>query len=261
MKGLFILVFSPFFPKNEYYDAWRYIGKKGYTIYPFKKSINYKKLSAKVFHDEKNNLPYIIHNGKKLYFLPSTITPDVCVEHQYKSLLIEQDFNSPHRYVDSYEELRGKTLLDIGAAEGIFALDAIEYVKKVYLFECEDKWEAPLRATFEPWKDKVEIIKKYVGNSNEGDFTTIDTFMKDKDKNDIHIKMDIEGYELDALEGAKNLLTNGKSISLSVCTYHKENDDKDISSFFELLGYSHYLTHGVMFFQNQFRKAICRAKK
>ena len=51
----------------------------------------------------------------------------------YKGLLIEQDERSAHRYVVSYSDLRNKVLLDIGAAEAIFALDTIEYVNHTYL--------------------------------------------------------------------------------------------------------------------------------
>ena len=260
MKGIFILLFNPFFPKDEYYNAWRYIGKHGYSSQPFKPTVNYNKLPVAVFCDEKNNLPYVIHNGKRLYFKQDSL--DFSVKQHYEGLVTEQDANSPHRYVNSYSELQGKTLLDIGAAEGIFALDVIEYVEKVYLFECDEQWILPLQATFEPWKDKIEIVKKYVGGNDDEDFITIDSFMKDKGHNNIHIKMDIEGYELPALNGAKNLLTNeDKLVSLSVCTYHNENDVKDIPDFLQSLGYSCELVPGLLLLSNCLRKAICRANK
>ena len=256
IKGIFIIVFSPFFPKNEYYNAWRYMGKHGYSCYPFEKTIKYKKLPVTVFYDETKGLSYVIHNQKRLY--AKRDYPEFVIKSKYRALLTEQDANSSHRYVESYNELQGKTLLDIGAAEGIFALDAIEYVKKVYLFECDEEWMAPLQATFEPWKDKVEIVKKYVGGNNDDNFITIDSFMKDKEQNNVFIKMDIEGYELESLNNAKELLTNGQSIALSVCTYHNENDAKNISNFFETLGYSHYLTPGLLFYETHLRKTICR---
>jgi hypothetical protein len=256
IKGLTILILNPFFPKNEYYDALRYVGKHGYSFYPFKKSFNYNKMKIRIEYDSEKNLPYIVHSGKRLYF-PQNF-PAYAIKNNYKFLRIEQDENSPHRYVKSYDELQGKILLDIGAAEGIFALDVIEQVEKVYLFECEDIWMEALRATFEPWKEKTEIVKKYVGDRNEGDFITIDTFMTGKEQNNIHIKMDIEGYEVSALNGAKNLLSNGKNISFSVCTYHRENDVEDISRFFESLGYSHQLTPGLLYSYPYLRKCVCR---
>lgn len=257
IRGLFILLFSPFFPENEYYNAWRYIGKHGSSYYPFEKSVNYKKIQITVFRDKTENLPYVIHNGKRLYFQQTTL--DRHIKKYYRGLLTEQDLNSPHRYLKSFDQLKGKTLLDCGAAEGIFGLDAIDFVEKLYLFECQEKWIAPLQATFKPWKDKVEIVKKYVGGIDEGEFTTIDSVLKNKNQDNIHIKMDIEGYELPALNGTKNLLTKGHFISLSVCTYHKENDAEEISSFFEQLGYSYEFTYGFLYIHPYLRKTVCRA--
>lgn len=47
---------------------------------------------------------------------------------------------------------------DIGTAEGIFALNIIHSVKKVYLFECDPEWIIPLEKTFAPWINKIEIV-------------------------------------------------------------------------------------------------------
>ena len=62
----------------------------------------------------------------------------------------------------SYSSLEDVTLLDVGAAEGFFALSVIEHVKEIILFECDVEWIKALEATFKPWKDKVFIINKYV---------------------------------------------------------------------------------------------------
>lgn len=77
----------------------------------------------------------------------------------YRCLLIEQHPEHPHHYIDSPKEITDKTILDIGAAEGIFSLSAIEKARMIYLFEYDPKWIKALNATFEPWKDKVKIIK------------------------------------------------------------------------------------------------------
>jgi hypothetical protein len=246
-------MFSSFFPKDEYHDAYRFIGKYGMSIYPFAASLKYKRLNVKIYYGE-GGLPYIEHGDKKLYF-PSQFSEGYIVV-MYRGLLTEQDIEAPHRYVNSYEALKGKILLDIGAAEGIFALDTIEYVEKVYLFECEDLWLAPLQATFEPWKEKVEIVRKYVGDTDTEEYVTLDSFMEGKERDNLHLKMDIEGAEQSALQGAKKLLTNGKRISFSVCTYHREEDAKVISSFFESLGYTYEFTKGLFYM----RKAICRGQ-
>jgi hypothetical protein len=256
IKGIFIFVFSPFFPKDEYYNAYRFIGRHGITPYPFDASMKYNKLPVTVFYDE--DFPYVEHNGKKLFF-PNHLTPRR-IRNIYRSLVTEQDPESAHRYVQSFDELKDKILLDIGAAEGIFALDTIEFVKGVYLFECEEQWQNPLNKTFEPWKEKVNIVNKYIGDKNTEECLTLDTFIKGKAIDKIHIKMDIEGAELSALQGAKELLSNGKCISFSVCTYHKEEDERVIKSHFEKLGFVCALTSGYLFNMSQMRRAICRGK-
>lgn len=255
-KGLYTYLFSPFFPKNEYYDAYRFVGKYGVSVYPFQSSLKYRSLPVKILYDKE--LPYIKHQGNNLYF-PAELS-ERTIQQMYRDLIVEQDEESPHKYVKSYDELRGKTLLDIGASEGIFTLEAIDYILKAYLFECEDLWIKPLQATFKPWKEKVEIIQKYVGDCDEEKTITLDSFMKGKEQANVHLKMDIEGSEMLALQGAKTFLTNGKNFSFSVCTYHKKDDVKTIPAFFESLGYKAEFTKKYLYYARCMRKAIYRGK-
>ena len=259
LASKFVSTFSVFFPKNEYYDAYRFLGKHGICPYPFEASLKYKEMPVEIFRDEANNLPFVLHHGKRLYY-PNDATKDY-IQHSYRALSTEQDTKSAHCYVSSYSELKGKILLDVGAAEGIFALDAIEFVEKAYLFECNDRWMKPLMATFAPWKEKVQIVKKYITDHDDENSITLDTFMHDREHDHIHLKMDIEGAEQSALKGAKTLLSNGQSISFSICTYHKKEDAKNISSFFETLGYVYHFTQGYFMFFPHLRKAVCRGQK
>jgi len=259
-KSVSIYLFSPFFPKDEYYNAYRFMGKYGLTMYPGPYYLRYKSYNTAVSRDEEEGgLLYVVHQNKRLYF-PRRYTPSDANKY-YRSLLIEQDPECAHCYVKSYDELKGKTLLDIGAAEGIFALDAIEKLDYVYLFECEEKWMEALRVTFRPWKEKICIVKKYVSDHDEGECLTIDSLFQDKEKNNIFIKMDIEGAELAALKGAGQLLKNGKQISLAICTYHHPQDVHEIPSYLESLGYDCSLTKGFLFMGNGVYRGVCRANK
>jgi hypothetical protein len=253
-KGVWIWVFSPLFPKNEYYDAYRFVGRHGVTFYPFKSNINIKLVNICLWGGDW----HVIHNGKKLFFAKRDANYTKVL---YRSLLIEQDTNSPHRYVNSYDELDGKILLDVGAAEGIFALDVIERVKKVYIFECGNEWIEPLKKTFQPWKEKVEFVHKYVSNIDNDSCITLDTFFKDKENDNLFIKMDIEGEELNALYGAQKLLKNGENISLAICTYHKDNDAEMISNLLTSLDYQCEFTPGFLLINSKLRKGVCRGKK
>lgn len=148
--------------------------------------------------------------------------------------------------------------MDIGAAEGIFALDTIDLTKEVYLFEYEDFWKEPLEATFSPWREKVHIVKKYVGDNDLGVNISLNTFCKEKDTSDYFIKMDIEGAEMQALKGAEQILMYSKP-RLAICTYHRQNDAKEISSYLIGLGYSLSFTKGYILWENSLRKVLVRA--
>lgn len=259
VKSKFTYLFNSSMPKNESNAAWAFIGKHGLTSYPAPYSLEYKNKKVDVFRDDSKDLSYVLHNKKKLYF-PNNYNAEK-IATLYLSLITEQDKRSAHRYVESYDELKGKTLLDIGAAEGIFSLDTIEKVEKVYLFECEKFWIEALTATFEPWSSKVVIIEKYVGIKSENNFTTIDDFLEGKSKDNLFLKMDIEGAEQSALKGALKTLKDGKNINLAVCTYHKPEDPAEISAFLKSLGYKYEFTQGMLYWGKRVSKAVIRGKK
>ncbi len=258
-KAKIIRYFGFMLPKTEKNEAYAFIGKNGLTFYPFKTSVDYFTSDVIVYTEDGTNLKYVMHNGKKLFF-PANRTEDN-VRAVYAALLIEQDILSPHRYVEEYSELQGRILLDIGAAEGIFSLDTIDFTKEVYLFECEDQWIEALEATFARWKDKVHIVRRYVGDTVDETCTTIDSFITPTTNDPLFLKMDIEGAEISALQGAKTLLSINHDIMMSVCTYHRKNDAKEIDSLLKKMGYSTCFTKGYLCFENkQLRKCVLRAK-
>lgn len=203
------------------------------------------------------SLPYVFHNGKKLYFKRDML---VSTEAAYRGLLIEQDERSAHRYVDSYEELKGKTLLDIGAAEAIFTLDTIEYIDHAYLFECDESWIEALEATFAPYKEKITIVRKYVSDVDDEDNIRLDTFFQGEGKSidNLFLKMDIEGYERKALEGAVHILEHGRQIGGSVCIYHLHDDKKVIKSELKKFNLKTSIQPGYLYFEKEMRSAIIR---
>jgi hypothetical protein len=221
--------------------------------------LEYKEKDIQVFLDDRNGLPFVVHNNQKLYFRKSSSVE--LVKSDYRALVIEQDPRSAHRYVRSYSELDKKIILDVGSAEGIFSLDTINFVEHVYLFEYDDAWILPLQATFSPWKDKVTIVKKFVGDVTSESNITIDDFLRDKTDQNLFIKMDIEGAELRAIHGAMQTLTNGSNIQLAVCTYHRKSDPEIMADVMTSLGFQYEFSDGLMYWNKNFNKGIIRSKK
>lgn len=251
---LYLKLFHPESPKLPYYLFQK---KHGYTRYPYDFAKKYIDMSIDVLKDEEKDLLYIIHkNNQRLYF-PRAYTIKQIIKC-YKALLIEQDKKHAHCYVDSMQELKGKTLLDIGSAEGIIALEAIEMADYVYLFECDNHWIEALNATFKPWSHKVKIVKKFVSKQNNEDCITLDQFLKDKSKSNIFLKIDVEGAENDVLAGAENLFSEAKDLNFAICTYHNKEDKSLISSYLERHKCKYFYREGLFYVKHSFRTAIVR---
>lgn len=245
---------------EEIIEAINYIKAYGITVFPYQFSHKYNPKDVQLNTDASNGLHYVMRNNKKLY-LRRDITYKTA-RNMYNVLLIEQDIESPHRYLtDDFNIKDNDVLVDIGSAEAFLALDVVEKVKKIYLFECEEKWIEALEYTFAPWKEKVEIIKKYVSDKTEGVFITIDDFFQNKDEKPTFIKIDIEGAEIQALNGMRQLLKTEHSIKLAICTYHKSDDYKRITDYFSRIGMSYCTSKKYMIFDNQkpyFRRGLIR---
>lgn len=259
MAGKLIYLTRFLWPDNDKFNSLAFIGKYGLSSYPGEYALLYRNFPVEVFFDNERALNFVVHNGRQLYFTSKLDVPTI--KKLYTSLVIEQDPESPHKYIDDETLLQDKILLDIGSAEGIFTLDNIEHIKKAYIFESEDFWIDALKATFEPWKEKVEIVQKYIGKDNNENTITIDSFLVDKEKSNFFFKMDIEGAEYEALMGAKNTLSNCDNILASICTYHHERDPDRINAFMSELGFSTTFTKGYLYWGKRLNKAILRCKK
>lgn len=236
----------------------------GYTyVFPYPFSLTYDQKLIEVFKDETNGLYYVMHFGKRLYYNKNYDTVDK-VQYAYRCIQIEQDANSPHRYInDDFTVKDNDIVLDIGAAEGNFALEIIEKVNKVYLFEPDATWINALEATFKPWKEKVVIVNKYVSNYNDDNCISLDVFLEDTRVD--FMKMDVEGYERQILDGAKISLKN-KGLKLAICTYHHNEDSLLLEKMLQKKHFSFASTDGYMLLiyaplsPPYFRKGLLRAK-
>lgn len=204
----------------------------------------YIDFNVDVHFDTDCLLYYVCHNNKKMY-LSSDFTNEEQVKAYYCFLCMEQDILSPHRYqTDIFRVSKGDVVLDVGVAEGNFALDVVDIVDKIYLIESNEKWIEALKRTFAPYMDKVELIHEFIGLDKDTE-VTIDSILHGH-KVDF-IKMDIEGSEVRALMGAKQVLKEN-DVKLAVCAYHNIEDEEKIKKILWEIGYQTEVSEGYMIF-------------
>jgi Methyltransferase FkbM domain len=243
-----ILCYYASLPEDEvntdHREVLEYLLNNEVRIFPYPFHNNYSPGQIEVKYDSKKDLRYVIQEGKRLYFKKRWGAGRI--KKACSDLMREQDYNSPHRYLsDSFQAEGNDILADIGAAEGNFSLSVIERVKKIYLFEYDREWIDALRATFEPWQDKVEIIAKYVSGINDESHIRFDTFIGNhKDVN--FLKIDVDGAESEVLESCKELFSAGGPLKIALCTYHKNNDEKDFITLLNDYGFTVTPSKGYM---------------
>jgi hypothetical protein len=229
---------------DEQKEVLQYLKHNKLSIFPYHFHDNYSPEKIEVMYDSGKGMRYVLQEGKRLYFKKRW--KEVRIRKAYCELLREQDQDSPHRYLtDSFTIGKDDVLADIGAAEGNFSLAVIEKIRKVYMFEYDPEWIEALRATFAPWSDKVEIINKYVSDRDDISHVRFDTFFKIRE--DItFLKIDVDGAESIVLESCDEVFNTDKPFKIALCTYHKNDDEKDFTLLLNGYGFSITPSKGYM---------------
>lgn len=215
-------------------------------IFPYNFPEKYKPEDILIEKDSEKGLLYTLWEGKKLYFKNGHQREKAQV--YFNSLLLEQDPLSPHRYLtENFDVHAGDVIVDVGAAEGNFSLSVIEKVKKVYIFEVEKDWIKALEATFEPWKEKVEIVQKYVSDEDTMDSIKLDTFFNNGQTVNF-IKADVEGAEAQVVNGAADLIKSQSNLKIAVCTYHRQSDAEELDKLLKNKGFVNHFSDKYMIF-------------
>lgn len=247
-------IFSPDSELLHYYD---YIRRHGYARHLFDFRHEYDGFEVCVRYDRDNTLYYVEEDGKRLYFKRG-LAPEK-IARLYKELVIEQDVRSAHHYFDNLPgELKGKVLLDVGGAEGLISLRAIEYVTHVYLFECDPLWIEALEATFRPWREKITFVNRLISSETKGNSLRLDDFLADKSRDHLFLKMDIEGFEPEALKGCPSLWKEGRDVHFAICTYHGNSFGRDVCTLLDSYGCRY--THQYGYFRKRIRSVVVRGE-
>ncbi|MDR1323279.1 MAG: FkbM family methyltransferase [Candidatus Margulisbacteria bacterium] len=235
----------------------------GPVMFPYSFTKKYKPNNILVFYDDNCGLNYVLYENKRMYFPRDW---DKCsIQSYYSFLLAEQDASSPHLYLtDNFQVQPCDVVVDVGTAEGNFALSVVEKAKKLYLFETEKQWLKPLKETFAPWRDKVVIVNKYVSDQTKNNCVKLDDFFKAGKIN--FLKADIEGAELQMLDGAEHLLAAAKNLKIVLCTYHKQRDAELFKKILTASGFQTEFSKGYMIVPLEFappylRRGLIRAVK
>ena len=251
---------------DELHAVVNYIQENPISIFPYHFQNDYRKEDVEVLKDPVKGLRYVLLDGKRLYF--KRRWSERRIRHSFNELKKEQDPQSPHRYLsDNFFIAEDEVLADIGVAEGNFALGAVEKAKSLYLFETDKEWIEALNATFEPWKEKVHIINKFVGNKNRGNQTTLDDFFN-QGENITFLKIDVDGAEAKLLKGCERILSQSTPLKIALCTYHRKNDERDFTKLLEEKKFLVTHSDGYMLFIIDkklkapfFRRGLLRATK
>ena len=241
------------------------VSNEGSFIFPYSFVYDYDINHINVFKDDVKGLYFVIYKGKRLYY-SRDYHSEAAVKEHYNYISIEQDEKSPHRYInENFNVEDNDVVIDIGAAEGNFSLEVVERAKVLYIFESDNKWIEALNATFEPWIEKVHIIKKFISNIDNDECATLNTILEDNPVN--FIKMDVEGAEVMILENSKRILDNNSTLKLALCCYHRKNDAKKIKKILFNNKFNYCFSDGYMLFIYErlsppyFRKGLIQAQK
>lgn len=254
---------------NEQQEVLDYLRKHNFDMFPYEYLHAQRPSDVEVHFNQEIGLPYILLNGKRLYY-PEDATRAAIQQVFHIDQTLSQHPRSPHCYLaDGLTVDADDIVVDCGAADGNFSLDVVDKVKKIYLFEPAESWQKPLAATFAPWKDKVVIVRKLLSDETNEDCVSLDDYFANKDETPTMIKMDIEGFEACALHSAKRLLKAPNGIrKAAVCTYHRQDDEQILGAFLRECGFNVTPSKGYMLFfydddvkPPYFRRGVIRAKK
>jgi FkbM family methyltransferase len=188
----------------------------------------------------------------KLKGLPPVWVPVQFTEHALSQVISEQYINWHWHYFDTPETplTADDVVADCGAAEGLFTLIASLRCKRAFAIEPLPAFLEALAKTFrnignvtilpfalsnevsEAWIEDHGIASKIVDQptSNPVAISTLDKLYADNaDFRPTYLKADVEGFEVNLIEGARNLIRELKP-KIAITTYHRKGHAMEIAN-------------------------------
>jgi len=214
--------------------------------------------------DSKGQFQLLKFAGTRSFWLPSSMQISQALWNEYLSVFWHHPANF-HYYLSYGSSVSsGDTVIDCGACEGFFIMQALEAgASRIIAIEPNPVMTKCLEMTFakEISTNEVVLLPNALGSSlgeisfsfNEADpfsgfvkkdsssffvtMTTLDEIFRKLSLRRVDfIKMDIEGFELDATLGACDLL-NSFHPKLAITTYHNESDCINLKKILKSFGY------------------------
>lgn len=222
----------------------QYLRNHNLRVFNYDFTRAYEKAKVDCEFDEEIGMWYVIEFGRRMYFKRSIDTREKVVDY-YLGICMEQDIQSPHRYlVDGYMVTEGMVVIDAGVAEGNFSLAIIDKVKKIYMVECDKEWIEALRYTFRNDMEKIVFVNKFLTEKSSDTSITIDEILEGEHID--YIKLDIEGAEPAALRGAEKTLE--QDVIINACAYHYITEEEEIRQILNSNGFQCETSRGYMCF-------------
>jgi hypothetical protein len=194
---------------------------------PYDFADQFRARDINVDFDEAEGYPFAVVNGNRVYF-PKHFSKEL-IQSSVTIGLREQFDGSPHQYLTRDHDVQaGDVAVLAGASDGMFALSILDRVARLYLFEPEAHWHAPLSLTTKPWAAKVQIVPSFLSGENGFRSVTLDEFMKDKGELNF-LEADVEGGESALLRGGEQTIRRSSRLRASICCYHNAPDAATIS--------------------------------
>ncbi len=226
------------------------------SVFPYDFTKKYRVSEVPLHLDREQGLFYTEYRGHRLYYKDAE--SESRARRYFNSIFREQDPLSPHRYLtEDFDVEEGDVVVDIGAAEGNFAIDVVGRAKKVWLFEASPAWQTALCATFAPWGEKAEIVPKMVDGTTTETTVALDDFFSEREAFDF-IKIDVDGAEAEVIRGMEGLIRQRKVKRIALCTYHRQRDAEIFSEMLRQYGYSVTFSRGYMIFRKRIEPPYLR---